>query len=146
MAIPKAFPFLVFAAFGIIGTTLPPIAGAALAAETSVRLQSHNPVRIRDLLDGYAKNDPAQTIDGILSIPGNGDDVPAMLIMHGSGGIGQRGADYQQLLNFMGIATLRIDSFGPRGVRMTVDDQTRPVGPGDAIASRFTNNQTVVAI
>lgn len=76
-----------------------------------------------NLLDGL-DNDPPQVIPGRLSLPAaTGGPWPAMVIIHGSGGYGRRGEEYEHLLNKAGIATLRTDSFTPRGVRTTVADQ-----------------------
>ncbi|MCB8821887.1 dienelactone hydrolase family protein [Microvirga rosea] len=66
-------------------------------------------------------------IVGELAIPATHDGpVPAMVIMHGSGGIlpGREGA-WADRLNAMGVATFVVDSFTPRGFSATGDDQSR---------------------
>ena len=47
--------------------------------------------------------------------PGNSPKVPAVLILHGSGGIDGRGAYYAKALQDAGIATLEITMFAPGG-------------------------------
>jgi dienelactone hydrolase len=67
-----------------------------------------------------------ETVFGYLSLPpGAQGPVPAMVLVHGSGGLGEREARYMAEFNKMGIATFSLDSFSPRGVRSTVDDQSR---------------------
>ncbi len=63
-----------------------------------------------------------------LSLPSgaqSNDKLPAIILIHGSGGISGRGLKYVDLFNGMGLATLRIDSFTGRGITSTVGDQTR---------------------
>ena len=64
-------------------------------------------------------NNPGQmlTIAGQLRIPANGgEDMPAVVILHGSAGVDSRGALYARALNDAGIATLEIDMWGARGI------------------------------
>lgn len=52
--------------------------------------------------------------------------VPAMLIMHGSSGLaasGPKAVAWTERLNSWGIATLVVDSFGPRGIKETATNQ-----------------------
>ena len=66
------------------------------------------------------------TVKGKLKLPvvnGTGDrsrtpehDLPAVLILHGSGGVDSRGDFYARALNAMGIATLEIDMWEARGL------------------------------
>ncbi|WP_395709045.1 dienelactone hydrolase family protein [Reyranella sp.] len=56
--------------------------------------------------------------------------VPAMVIHHGSGGISdQREGRYARELTAIGVAAVVIDSFRPRGVSSTVEDQSAVSGP-----------------
>ena len=101
-----------------------PLAAVAEPTASTIELQSHSPRFASDILDGL-DNDPPVAITAILSLPQGDGPFPAMVIVHGSGGIGARGEEYQRLLNPLGIATLRTDSFNPRGVRSTVGDQSK---------------------
>lgn len=67
------------------------------------------------------------TIAGQLTIPNaSRAPAPAMIIMHGSGGIlPGRENDWAARLNALGVATFVIDSFRPRGFSSTGDDQSR---------------------
>jgi dienelactone hydrolase len=49
--------------------------------------------------------------------------LPAIIILHGSGGVSKRFWDYASEFNKLGLAAVIIDSFNPRGVRSTVIDQ-----------------------
>ena len=49
--------------------------------------------------------------------------VPAVVLLHGSGGMGPWIADWVQWLNDLGFATLAVDSFSGRGIVHTVVDQ-----------------------
>lgn len=70
-----------------------------------------------------------ETVFGYLSLPQGADKpVPAMVLVHGSGGIGAREARYVAEFNKLGIATFTLDSFAPRGVSSTVEDQSRVSG------------------
>lgn len=56
---------------------------------------------------------------GILNVPYAASDAPrpAVLIVHGSGGVDSRGANYADALNRAGFVTLEIDLWAPRHVR-----------------------------
>lgn len=57
-----------------------------------------------------------EKVDGHFGRPsGNSSKVPAVLILHGSGGIDGRGAYYAKALQDAGIATLEIAMFAPGG-------------------------------
>lgn len=62
---------------------------------------------------------------GFLSFPADAKTaVPAMVVAHGSVGIQPKDTErWVPLLHKMGIATFVVDSFGPRGIRQTTDDQ-----------------------
>lgn len=60
------------------------------------------------------------------SAPAGADrPVPAMILVHGSGGSGEREARYTADYNKMGIAVFAVDSFAPRGIASTTVDQAR---------------------
>ena len=54
-------------------------------------------------------------IPGFFKLP-PGNDLPAVLILHGSNGIDGRGDYYAKALNAVGIATLEIDMWKPRNI------------------------------
>lgn len=60
---------------------------------------------------------PSLIIAGQLRIPPAeaGEKMPAVIIVHGSGGVDSRGTFYAEALNNAGIATLEIDMWAARG-------------------------------
>lgn len=49
--------------------------------------------------------------------------VPAMVVMHSSGGVTQDIVDWCKYLNSLGYATLMVDSFATRGIQRTAENQ-----------------------
>jgi len=79
----------------------------------------------------------AITVSGQLFLPAGADKVPALLIHHGSGGVSDgRELRYAREIVKMGVATLVIDSFKPRGITSTVRDQST-VTSNDMLADEF---------
>lgn len=65
------------------------------------------------------------TVSGDLFLPPGSDKVPALIIHHGSGGVSaDREMRYANEIVKLGIATFVIDSFKPRGITSTVQDQS----------------------
>ena len=56
------------------------------------------------------------TIRGLLKIPESSGQIPAVIIMHGCGGMGGGDVAWETRLNEMGIATYSIYSFGSRHI------------------------------
>jgi dienelactone hydrolase len=69
---------------------------------------------------------PAVVVVGTLRLPKEGAARgPAMVIAHGSAGVGVREAAWADRLGALGLATFVVDSFTPRNVRETATDQAR---------------------
>ncbi len=51
--------------------------------------------------------------------------LPAVVLLHGSGGIGNSVVAWAQYFNEMGVASLVVDSFSARGIANTVADQAQ---------------------
>ena len=72
---------------------------------------------------------PTATAQGQLVLPPNAPadaKLPAVVLVHGSGGIYPEQVTYwAKLLNDQGIAAFIIDVFGPRGVKSTGEDQSQ---------------------
>ena len=67
-----------------------------------------------------------ETVFGYLSLPQNAQGpVPAMVLVHGSAGLGERELRYVAEYNKLGIAVFALDSFAPRGVGSSFEDQSR---------------------
>jgi dienelactone hydrolase len=74
-------------------------------------------------------------IYGELQLPAKGTaPFPAMVIMHSSRGVGGTIQDWAKLFNEMGIATLTVDSFTPRGLsEASAGRLTFPADVADAL-------------
>lgn len=77
----------------------------------------------QDFLNGRKDGKPV-TLAGQLRIPRPGaDKLPAVVLLHGSGGAGTTVVDWEQEFNSMGVATFVIDAFTGRGIRETSTNQ-----------------------
>lgn len=99
------------------------LAGPGLAGQT-IQIPSSTPSDLAQFLDASSAK-PQVTITGDLSFPGNPvGKVPAMVIVHGSGGVtDRREGEWARRLKQAGMAALVIDSFRPRGIGDTATDQ-----------------------
>jgi dienelactone hydrolase len=64
-------------------------------------------------------------IAGELRLPGGAARVPAVVLLHGSAGIGANVDRWADELNAIGAAAFLVDSFTGRGITQTVTDQTQ---------------------
>jgi dienelactone hydrolase len=86
---------------------------------------SATPKLLPDLFQGGAKGDPT-TIVGHLFLPPGAGKVPAVIMLHGSGGMYNALLDFwPRELNAAGFAVFSLDRFGPRGVQSTAEDQSQ---------------------
>lgn len=78
----------------------------------------------------------AWTTAGILNVPyaGASGPRPAIVIVHGSGGVDSRGALYAEALNRAGFVTLEVDLWAARGVR---DAASRPRTVSETLPDAF---------
>jgi dienelactone hydrolase len=85
---------------------------------------AQQPEKIR--IESTTRGKPA-VVTAQIFLPGKRDGkVPAMIIMHGSGGVREkREIAYAREFNAMGVAAVVIDSFSPRGIASTVRDQSQ---------------------
>jgi dienelactone hydrolase len=111
--------------FGVV--ILAGIAPAAFAQNLRIErhiIETQSPNAI-DILTRRQFDKPAK-ITGELRLPGaSAKKQPVVLLVHGSGGVGQNIRYWVTELNRHGIATFVIDSFTPRGIKTTVADQTQ---------------------
>ena len=78
-----------------------------------------------DFLLGKKDGKPTM-IAGELRIPKPGTDrLPAVVLVHGSGGVGPNSGMWADELNKAGLATFVVDSFTGRGITQTVTDQSQ---------------------
>lgn len=81
-----------------------------------------------------AKDGRPVTLAGELRIPRPGTDrLPAVILLHGSGGISGSVDSWSQQLNSLGVATFVPDSFTARGITSTVADQDQLARLGTTI-------------
>ena len=109
-----------------VDTCPPPAIHATLAAGLTGRIgfRTTTPT-ISEFLQG---NRPATTnlIWGDLELPqGSVERSPAVVLVHGSGGIGPRENRWAAELRQAGVATFLLDSFTGRGIAFTAEDQSQ---------------------
>jgi dienelactone hydrolase len=86
---------------------------------------SWTPKTLPDLMRGQGSAE-TQNVTGHLFLPPGDAKVPAVLLVHGSGGIYSAMLEFwPKALNAAGIAVFSMDSFNPRGVKSTADDQSQ---------------------
>jgi len=98
----------------------------ALAASTAIAQAPQGGTRVEfPSLDAAGRAEP---VFGYLYLPPGataGKKYPAIVVVHGSGGATDDiSGRYGRELSAFGVVTLAIDSFTPRGVTSTVQDQT----------------------
>ncbi|MDB5372521.1 MAG: hypothetical protein JWP04_1163 [Belnapia sp.] len=116
------------------------IAFAAFAAIAPLTAQAQAPSRVevvplgtrtltgQEFLRGQAGAGRESLIAGELRLPAGlrpGQKVPAMVLVHGSGGLGGSADQWARELNGAGVAAFILDSFAGRGIVSTVQDQTQ---------------------
>ena len=116
-AIAKYLPFVLSLVFVCTG----------LAHAQLVRIEVHSFASMtlsdQQILTGRKDGKPV-TLAGELRIPRAGTDrLPAVVFLHGSGGISGFVDDWSQQLNPLGVATFILDSFTGRGIVSTGNDQ-----------------------
>ncbi len=110
-------------------------AGAALAADPPVQdladgrtgkiyFESVTPTTGSQLI--RRQTTQKTVIFGTLQLPKKATGpVPAMVIAHGSSGVGDKESWWTDHLNDIGVAGFTVDSFTPRNIRDTATDQTQ---------------------
>src|SRR5882724_3862714 len=112
--------------FAIAGSAFPLEDAAAQAIfRTEVYPVQTVTLGTADFLLGKKDGKPTM-IAGELRIPKPGTDrLPAVVLVHGSGGIGFNSGMWADELNKAGLATFVVDSFTGRGITQTVTDQSQ---------------------
>jgi dienelactone hydrolase len=97
----------------------------SLAARTELRPIETLTLTDQQFLTGD-KNGKAVTIAGELRLPqGASGRLPAVILMHGSGGPGPRDEFWAKAFNGMGIASFWVDSFSGRGLTSVSANQAQ---------------------
>jgi dienelactone hydrolase len=110
------------AALGLLVSTAQP-SSAQLRIE--VRPVETVTLSTQEFLTGSQNGKPAM-LAAELRIPKPGTDkLPAVILIHGSGGISRLHERWVQELNSAGVATFLVDSFSGRGIFNTFNDQSQ---------------------
>jgi dienelactone hydrolase len=115
---------------------------AATGTGTGQGTAEVDPLSIRSITPAVGRELPSRPliVAGKLTVPATPIDIPgelylpaeaaapmpAMILVHGSGGMAWEGdhlRSWAERLNRWGVAALVIDTFGPRGITETADDQ-----------------------
>ncbi len=86
---------------------------------------SWTPKTLPELMKGSTSGDAVNIVGHLFLPPGTGK-VPAVVLVHGSGGLYSAELDFwPKQFNAAGIAVFTLDMFGPRGVQSTAEDQSQ---------------------
>lgn len=78
----------------------------------------------RQLLSGQIALAPPQPLAGALRLPAEATEpLPAVVLLHGSGGLASSVLGWQEALTGLGLASFAPDCFSARGLQSTVEDQ-----------------------
>jgi len=98
-----------------------PVTNLSHGQEGKIFFSSINLGSFREILAGEGQSKPAM-ISGTLKIPkGVRGKVPAVIILHGAGGVNDYYFQVADMLNEMGIAAFIVDSFETRGIANGVE-------------------------
>jgi dienelactone hydrolase len=122
----SSFASALICVFTIAGSVFPLEAARAQAIfRTEVYPVQTVTLSTADFLLGRKDGKPTM-IAGELRIPKPGTDrLPAVVLVHGSGGIGFNSGMWEGELNKAGVATFAVDSFTGRGITNTITDQSQ---------------------
>jgi dienelactone hydrolase len=108
------------------GLTAGPLSGPGAAPTARIEIHSIESVTLssKEFLTGAKAGVPAR-IGGELRLPAGTARVPAMLLVHGSGGVGANVDRWARELNGIGAAAFLLDCFTGRGITQTITDQSQ---------------------
>ncbi|MGH7356413.1 MAG: dienelactone hydrolase family protein [Candidatus Rokuibacteriota bacterium] len=121
MHAPGRFTALALLGLAVAGGCAAPVKEAARLGDVRGRI----PVVVDDRL----------TLHGTLGLPPGDGPFPAVVLMHGCSGPGRPDRGWPSQLNAWGYATLRLDSFGDRGIREVCTN--RLLSPEDRLPDAF---------
>ncbi|WP_332853945.1 dienelactone hydrolase family protein [Duganella sp. S19_KUP01_CR8] len=120
-------PALLLSAALLLAASAPHAQQLNAASQGRIEFDSYTPKTMFDLARERRENWAPQKIWGELSLPKPAEPpapVPAMVLMHGSGGIEASMQTWVDAFHAIGVATFVVSSFEPRGVKRTAEDQT----------------------
>jgi dienelactone hydrolase len=111
----------------VLVASLTTVIGVRISQARVFRMELHGipSITLSDqaFLSGRQDGEPV-IVTGELRIPTPGDTLlPAVILLHGSGGVSGYLDDWARQLNALGIATLIIDGFTGRGLASVLDNQ-----------------------
>ena len=111
-------------AFMLLVVGLPRIVFAQVARMEVIPFQSTT-LTDEEFLSGHGSGKPV-TVAGELRLPRGGTErFPAVILLHGSGGVSGYVTDWEQEFLATGVATFVIDSYSGRGVVNTSNDESQ---------------------
>ena len=110
--------------FGFFLTLVTCLNAANAQVVARVELHTLQALTLTDqqVLTGSKDAKPA-TLAGELRLPPGAGRLPAVILVHGSGGVSGYVDEWAQHFNSIGVATFVLDSFTGRGIVVTVNDQ-----------------------
>jgi dienelactone hydrolase len=120
-------PYLLMLLVGMIGLTALPMKMRAEAQTARIQIYPLQTVTLTEeqFLTGVKEGRPA-TIAGELRLPrGQAERLPAVVLVHGSAGVGSNVDRWAQEFNGIGVAAFLLDSFTGRGITNTAADQSQ---------------------
>jgi dienelactone hydrolase len=104
----------------------PAVAGTELSATKSARLRFDSVTLSEPQFLTGAKGGQPVVIWGELHLPATREErLPAVTLVHGSGGVGPHEARWADEFSGMGVATFILDSFSARDINETAEDLSR---------------------
>ncbi len=123
VAVPRIPGLLVIALYFFCVAVLALTSAHAQIAKLELHVLATQSPTDQEFLTGKKDAKPV-TIIGELRIPRPGTErLPAVVLLHGSGGVTDREDIWARELNALGVATFIIDSFTGRGIANTIADQ-----------------------
>ena len=125
----RALTILLLTVSGVLAAQAQQQAMAAtVQSPHSARIEIHpfDTMTLTDqqFLTGVKDGKPAR-IGGELRLPPGSGKFPAVILVHGSGGVGANVEQWAQELTGIGVAAFLLDSFTGRGIVQTITDQSQ---------------------
>jgi len=110
------------------GSDFASAANARAGQVKTARIEIHSletmTVTDKQFLTGAKAGTPVR-IGGELRLPAGTSRVPAVILVHGSGGVGANVGRWAEEFNEIGVAAFLLDCFTGRGIAQTITDQTQ---------------------
>ncbi len=121
---PLHHPFALAFLFSILFSIVLPQISSAETARLEICSIDTLTLTDKQFLLGMKDGKPAR-IGAELRLPPGTNRIPAVVLIHGSGGVGANVDGWAQELNSIGVAVLILDTFTGRGITQTITDQSQ---------------------